>query len=126
LGLKPEADNACTLCDQYELIEIRTPAKWRTFCDQAGLEGGSPAPDFSRGVVVGLIARVGEPADGVWPTAIDEIRVQDDGAAWLRSRFRTGLYRPLLVDAYCNLAYIKGLRRVILVEVNRRAFLTTQ
>jgi hypothetical protein len=75
-------------------------------------------------MVVGLVARVGLPADGNWPTAISEFRLQEDGTGWLRSQFRTGLYRPLLVDAYCNIVYVKGLKRVLLVEINRRAFLT--
>jgi len=126
LGAKPQADHICKLCDQYELIEIRTPRRWLAFSEQTGLQPGGTTPDFSRGIVVGLVARVGEPADGAWPTSISEVRLQDDGGAWLRSRFRTGLYRPLLVDDYCNLVYIKGLKHVILVEVNRRAFLTAQ
>lgn len=126
LGTEPLADHVCRLCDQYELIEIRTPDKWQSFCQQTGLASGTPTPDFSRGMVVGLIASVGEPVDGSWPTAISEIRLQGNGAAWIRSRFRTGVYRPLLADPYCNLAYVKGLNRVILIEINRRAFLTAQ
>ena len=125
LGSVPQVDHICQLSDQYQLIEIKTPTKWRAFCAQTGLPADTPCPDFSQGIAVGLVALVGVPADGTWPTAINEIRLQRDGAAWLRTRFRTGLYRPLLVDAYCNLVYVKGLRRVILVEINRRAFLTT-
>jgi hypothetical protein len=126
LGTEPLADHVCRLSDQYELIEIRSSAKWRSFCQMTGLADCDAAPDFSKGTVVGLIASVGEPVDGSWPTDISEIRLQRDGAAWIRTRFRTGVYRPLLSDAYCNLAYVKGLSRVILVEINRRAFLTAQ
>ncbi len=126
LGSEPRADHICRLCDQYELIEIKTQAQWQAFCEQTGLDDANGTPDFDRGIVVGLVARVGESADGFWPTSISEVRLQGDGAGWLRSRFRTGVYRPLLVDAYCNLAYVNGLRRVILVEINRRAYLTAQ
>ncbi len=126
LGRRPQADHICTLCDNYQLVLIRTPAKWRAFCEQTGLDDTATRPDFSEGIIVGLVARVGEPVDQAWPTAISEIRLGPDGTGWLRSQFRTGLYRPLLVEPYCNLAYVKGLQRVILVEINRRAFLTTQ
>jgi len=126
LGVNLAADSLCKLCDQYDLVEIRTPARWRAFCEQTGLTQPDPPPDFTRGAVVGLVAKVGEPVDGNWPTAISELRLQEDGTGWLRSQFRTGLYRPLLVDAYCNLVYVKGLKRIILVEINRRAFLTAQ
>ncbi|MBN1344320.1 MAG: hypothetical protein JXQ73_16655 [Phycisphaerae bacterium] len=124
IGTTPPADHICHLCDQYAVIEIRSPETWRAFCNQTGLNCPEGAPDFDDGIIVGLVAGVGEPADGAWPTAISEVRLQDDGAAWLRSQFRTGLYRPLLVDAYCNLIYTKGLKKVILVEINRRAYLT--
>jgi len=120
------ADWTCRLCDQYDLIQIRTPQRWRLFCDQTNLTEATAPLDFTRGSVVGLIARVGEPADGGWPTAISEVRMLSDGTAWVRSQFRAGLYRPVLTDSYCNLIYVKGLRRVFLVEINRRAFLTSQ
>ncbi len=124
LGSEPVADSLCRLCDQYDLVEIRTPSKWKAFCRQTGMTHVEPTPDFNEGSVVGLVARVGEPVDGNWPTTISELRLLANGTGWLRTQFRTGLYRPLLVDAYCNLIYVKSLRRVVLVEVNRRAFLT--
>ncbi len=126
LGLEAASDHTCRLNDQYELIEIRTPAKWQAFCRQTGLDCEGPQPDFSQGLVVGLVASVGEPADGVWPTMIRELRLHENGSAWLRGKFRTGLYRPVLVDPYCNLFYVKNLRKIVLVEINRRAYLTSQ
>ncbi len=123
LGQEPLVDHICTLCNEYALIEIRKPETWKRFCSQTGLD--SPMPDFTRGTVVGLVAVVGEPVGGQWPTSIRELRLQNDGAAWIRGKFQTGVYRPLLVDSYCNLIYHKGLKSVVLVEINRRAYLTS-
>lgn len=123
LGEEPQVDHICTLCDEYALIEIRNPQTWKRFCKQTGLE--CPTPNFDAGTVVGLVAVVGEPVGDQWPTSISELRLQDDGAAWIRSRFQTGVYRPLLVDSYCNLIYHSGLKSVVLVEINRRAYLTS-
>jgi len=109
------------LCPEFELIQIRTADDWSRFCAAATVEPGPP-PDLTAGMIVGLAGYVGEPVQGDWPLAVEYVR-QAAGEGWLRVRFEPGLYHPLASPAYCTLAYVPDLRRVVFVEVGRRLFM---
>jgi hypothetical protein len=119
------SDLTARLCDEFDFVHVRTPAQWARLCRSIDLEqgAGSSRPDFSKGCVVGLIARVGQPTTADWPVRLDEARL-DNGSGWLRFRLATGLYYPIVVSPYLVVAYVPGLREPRIAQVNRRVFVT--
>lgn len=116
-------DMVSRLCPEFDLVHIRSAGDWRrlrglvAFPDEPALR----AIDFQRGSVVGLVARLGRPADGRWPIEFDEVRL-GNGTGWVRFRFRSGVYYPVLTGPYLLAAYVPGLREPQVVEINGRMF----
>lgn len=110
-----------TLCDEFVLLEIHNYDDLSEFYDIIGLPAGTKRPDLNRGMLIGVIASVGESMSDDWPVSIEKIRL-DGGDGWIRARFHPGAYYPINIAAYCHLAYIPGLERVMMVEINRRTF----
>lgn len=110
------------LCDEFRLVEIHTADDLEAFCKQVGWHPTRQLPDLSAGMLVGVIADVGEPVSHRWPVAIDRVRLLD-GAAWIRAKFNPGVYHPIRASSFCELVYIPNLTRVVMVEINRRTFL---
>jgi hypothetical protein len=111
------------LCDEFELVVADSPGKWRRLREALELEEGPTTgyPDFRNGVVVGLIADVGEPAAADWPVALDAVR-RDGTHAWIRYRFSGGLYYPVRTGPYFIAGFIPDIRDVRIVQINRRVF----
>lgn len=112
------------------LVELRSAADWRRFVDALGVSPTSPAahaaesdlvaPDFSRGMVVGVVSRLGEPLADDWPVSVDSVR-SHDGAGFLAVRFAPGNYRPDGA-AFAETAFVEGLAAVLAVEINGDRF----
>ncbi|MBN1488367.1 MAG: hypothetical protein JXA69_00495 [Phycisphaerae bacterium] len=111
------------LCDEFDLVHIRTAAQWRQLRRALDLSNAydDRAPDFSRGSIVALIARLGEPAAGTWPIALQEARL-DGSDASLRFWFGAGLYYPLETAPFFTATYVPGLKTIRVVHINRRTF----
>jgi len=102
------------LCRRLGLLHVRNERDWEVLSRCA--TGLGACPDFARGLVVGLVTRVGQPLDGGWPVRIDAVQVFD-GAALVSARFQSGTY---LADgtSYLELVQVAGLQQVLVVEVN--------
>lgn len=114
------------LCDEFDFVRIRSAAEWDRLARSVTLEGGMPhrRPDFSHGCVVGIIARIGQPAGDAWPLRLEEVRATDR-IGWVRFRLSAGLYYPISSSAYFVAAYVPGLREARMVQVNKRIFAIT-
>lgn len=100
------------------LLTVRSSSEWRRLC-RATRDLGL-APDFRTGIVVGLLARAGEPIDGRWPLELMAVRACGR-TAMLEGRLEPGTYLP---DAtpYLETAFAAGVTEVIAVDVNGDAF----
>jgi hypothetical protein len=116
-------DMVSRLCPEFDLVQIRSSVDWCRLRELVAVpdEPALHAIDFHRGSVVGLVARLGRPADGRWPIDFDEVRLSD-GRGWLRFRFRSGVYHPVLTGPYFVAAFVPGLREPQVVEINGRMF----
>lgn len=111
------------LCDEYDFLHVRNAAQWKALCRAVAWNSTASAtsPDFRRGSVIGLVARIGEPADVDWPITIDEVRVHDR-TAWVRFRFASGLYYPVGGIRHLVATYVPGVLGIQVVQVGRRIF----
>lgn len=109
------------LCDQYSLVTITRPADWHEVRRRLQL---SPAAgvDLSQGIIVGIVANVGEPAHGHWPIHLRAVRTRA-GEGWIEAAFASGLYYPLQAAGYLELAYVPGLQSVRTVRINTKTFM---
>lgn len=115
------------LCPEYDLVFVRTIEQWQRLCNATALTetGTLQRRDFDRGSVIGLVARLGRPANDSWPVDIEEIRL-DEGRGWVRFRFHGGVYYPVLTGPYLTATYVDGLREPRIVEINSRTFTITE
>ncbi len=121
LGVQIPGRFVTVLCDEFALVFISDEASWVTVRDSCEIAAESEPLDFSRGVVVGLAASVGERSSRGWPTELQAARVLH-GEGWLQFSFATGLYYPVKTAAYLEMAYVSGLQSVRMVQVGRRCF----
>ncbi len=100
------------------LFQIRTAEQWEALRRHAPELG--PAPDLSRGIVIGLASLAGLPLDGSWPIHLKTVRVHD-GAGLAIARFQGGSFLPD-GTTYLEAAQFDGLAAVLIVEVNGTRF----
>ncbi len=100
------------------IVQIRSIADWRRLNSVAPQPG--PPPDFSRGIVVGVLSRAGMPIDGVWPTSIESVHMVDS-AGLLVAHFNSGCYLPD-TTAYLESAYVEGLHSLLVVDIDDLRF----
>lgn len=96
------------------LLRVRTPAEWRRLTRSC--KGLGPEPDFSRGMVVGVVSRVGVPLNETWPIHLNTIRLCDR-AGYVQARFESGTYLPNGAT-FIDTAYCEGLDAVLIVDIN--------
>jgi len=104
-----------------DLIVVRTPGEWVAVWRALGVGYCPEAPDLGAGSIVGLAARLGEPADGSWPLELGMVRVER-GWGLLRWQVGPGFYHPVIGPAFVDLAYVRGLRHVKGVEIGTESF----
>lgn len=109
------------LSPEFALVTVRTAADWTQLSRRLRLPQGPPAADLSQGMVVGILARVGESAGQTWPIRLRCIR-SIGGEGCLEATFAPGLYYPILTAGYVEFAYAPGLQTVSLVHINHRKF----
>jgi hypothetical protein len=100
------------------LFQIRTPQQWEALRREAPELG--PAPDFDRGIVVGLASHAGLPLDGTWPIHLQSVRIHN-GAGFAIGSFGGGSFLPD-GTTYLETAQFEGLATVLIVEVNGTRF----
>lgn len=100
------------------IVQIRSIADWRLLNEVAPQPG--PPPDFSRGIVVGVLSRAGMPLDGGWPASIESVQMVDS-AGLLISHFHSGCYLPD-TTAYLESAYVEGLHTLLVVDIDDLRF----
>ena len=100
------------------IVQIRSIADWRRLNEVAPQPG--PPPDFSRGIVVGVLSRAGMPIDGGWPASIESVQMVDS-AGLLVSHFHSGCYLPD-TTAYLESAFIEGLHTLLVVDIDDLRF----
>lgn len=110
------------LSEEFDLVTIRTVADWRNFQQIVRLNSTPPDVDLTRGMIVGLVARVGEPARADWPIRFQAVR-EMSGTGLMEINFTPGLYHPVQTAAFLDLVYIPSLRHVQTVRINRRTFI---
>lgn len=109
------------LSPEFSLLTIRTSRDWEEVRRRLDLPPAPPAVDFSQGVIVGIVANVGESVNAAWPIPIRQIRCRE-GQGCLEATFTPGLYHPLLCPSYVELAYAPGVRMVTRVHISHRKF----
>jgi hypothetical protein len=111
----------CRLCDEYDLLEVRSESEWETFSRAAALDPGSLHLDFDRGRVVGVVAYVGEPIAHIWPVEIESLACRGR-STWVEARLGPSLYHTISAPGYCTFTYVKRPYPVRLVRVGHRTF----
>lgn len=106
------------LGQRLSLLQIRTADHWDMLRRCAPELG--PAPDFRRGMVIGLVSRAGLPLNGTWPVHFDAVRVYN-GAGFAIARFHGGSFLPD-GTTYLETAQFDGLAAVLMVEINGTRF----
>lgn len=109
------------LCTEYSLLLIETAKDWEQLQSDIEVPDLPPEADLRMGMIVGLLAEVGEASDAGWPVTLQEARVRN-GAGWLIAQFRRGLYYPVKTAAYLELIYVPRMQRVRRVDINNRSF----
>ena len=109
------------LCEEFSLVTITQPADWADMRRRLQLDRAPLDLDLSQGVIVGILANVGESPRDTWPIQLQAVRTCS-GEGWLEARFAAGFYYPLLTAGYLELAYVPGLRTVRMVRIANRTF----
>lgn len=109
------------LCAEYSLITIRRPSDWAEVHRRLQLPAELARLNLESGPVVGILAEVGEQADGLWPLRLVDVRVTNR-AGLLEAVFLPGLYHPVATAGYLELAQVPGLVTVTTVRINSRVF----
>jgi len=110
-----------TLSPEFSLITIAQRDDWEEVRRRLQLQPTPPLFDLSSGLIVGILADVGEYAVDGWPIHLTEGR-SVGGIGWIEASFTAGLYYPLKTASYVELAFIPGLRAVSVVQINHRMF----
>lgn len=103
-----------SISDRIAYLEIRTDREWEALA--AGCSDIGPRPDFSSGVFLAVVSRIGQPVDGAWPCRLESVRVQS-GFGLVSASLHAGTYLP---DGMACLegVFVAGLRRVVMVDLN--------
>ncbi|GEM_PF-1263378 len=109
------------LSPEFSLLTIRTSRDWEEVRRRLDLPAAPSFVDFSKGIVVGIVANVGESVDASWPIPIRQIR-GCAGQGCLEASFGAGLYYPLLCPSYVELAYAPGVQVITRVHMSHRKF----
>jgi hypothetical protein len=108
-------DELCyPLAGRLGLLQVHSPDGWSRLLRVAPRLG--PCPDFSRGMVVGLVSWAGLPLDGEWPVALEGVRCYH-GAGLVTARFQSGSYLPD-GTTYLEAAFVEELEAVLILDVN--------
>lgn len=102
------------LSPRLAVVQACSDAEWRLL--QATAPELAGRPDFSRGMVIGVLTAAGSSLDGRWPIRIESVRVFDE-AGYVCATFEGGSYLPDGV-AYVEAAYVPGLKAVVMLDVN--------
>lgn len=110
------------LCDEFALITIARQTDFASVQSRARLPAELPAEvNLADGLIVGILATVGESASGRWPISLQAVRSRD-GEGWIEATFDSGVYHPIRTAGYLELAYVPRLRAVRFVRINQRTF----
>jgi hypothetical protein len=110
------------LNDSFSLIVVREASEWAALWRGLGVQDYPEGPDFASGVVVGLAARLGEPAGGLWPLELRAVRVRG-GWGLLFWQVDPGFYHPVTGPSFVDLAHVPGLRHVQAVRIGAESFI---
>lgn len=111
--------NLCTpLGPRLGLLQIHNRGEWERLAAIAPQLGR--CPDLHAGTQIGLACWAGTPLEGQWPVMLDSVRVYEGGGL-VAASFNGGSYLP---DGSARLetGYVKGLRSVLVVNVNGASF----
>ncbi|HWL94126.1 MAG TPA: hypothetical protein VNT79_11385 [Phycisphaerae bacterium] len=109
------------LTDRFDFVLVSRQQQWPGLLKATSLTANEASPDLSAGVVVGLIARVGESRHDRWPVMVQSVR-QRGGVAFLYGVFREGFYRPLSVPAYMHLVYVRDVDTFLGLKLNQMMY----
>lgn len=110
------------LSDEFDLVTIRSDSDWQGFQKIVRPTSYPPVVDLRRGMILGVVARVGEPARSEWPIHIQAVR-ESCGAALIEINFTSGLYHPVQTSPFIELVYIPVTCQIHTVRINRRTFI---
>ncbi|MFH1746720.1 MAG: hypothetical protein ABIG44_06710 [Planctomycetota bacterium] len=110
------------LSERIALVQVHSPMEWDQLCQATGAVAS--CPDFSRGMIVGLISQTGTPLDGSWPFEWGSVHVHE-GAGLLRVHFTGGSYFPD-GTTYVETAYVENLGALLVVDINGDRFYPNQ
>jgi hypothetical protein len=110
------------LSDQFTLVTIRSTKDWEYVWRRLHLSGAIPQLDFTGGIVVGILADVGEFCQSSSPVQIHSIQVQG-GMGMMDAELMTGVYHPLKTAGYVQLVYVPGVKTIRLVQINQASFI---
>lgn len=110
------------LSREFSLVMIRDRSAWADVRRRLQLPPAPPGIDLDEGMIVGILAKVGQNAEGRWPIHLRSIRrCGQEGS--IEATFTPGLYYPVLTAGYVEFAFAPGLRRLSMVRINQRKFL---
>ena len=109
------------LSDQFVLVTIRGTKEWEYVWRRLHMSGTPPQLDFFGGMVVGILADVGEFSEKTSPIQIDSIQAQG-GMGIINANLMTGVYYPLKTAHYVRLVYVPGVKTIRLVRINQSSF----
>ena len=110
------------LSREFSLVTIRDRSDWADVRRRLRLPPVPPGIDLDQGMIVGILAKVGESAEGRWPIHLRSIRRRGQEGS-IEATFTPGLYYPLLTAGYVEFAFAPGLRTLSMVRINQRKFL---
>jgi len=110
------------LSDEFTLIAITNHKDWLAFARLIHFPEQHVKHDLHRGMIVGIVAEVGEAINDKWPIHIESASIKS-GQGNLVFLFSSGYFHPIITDGYLELAYIPDLQEIRLVQINQRRFL---
>ncbi len=110
------------LSDEFDLVTIHGDADWQNFQKIVCPTSYPPVVDLRRGMILGVVARVGEPARSEWPIQFQAVR-ECCGAGLIEINFAPGLYHPVQTSSFVELVYIPVTCHIRTVRINRRTFI---
>jgi len=110
------------LSEEFSLVTIRNHSDWVDIRRRLNLPPSPPGIDLEQGMIVGILAKVGENAEGRWPIHLRSIRRRGQ-EGFVETTFSPGLYYPILTAGYAEFAFAPGLRTLSMVRINQRTFI---